>query len=254
MREGRDHQHAQGHGPLDGQVLKDKNMFGASRQKNYLYLDSEDPKALEYSCNADEAMAYLGIKRSRLTQISGQELPCARIKLDRYLRPMYRWSDLKEYQEFHRSSELSSNTRVSTADIAKKLDHFSGEVSQYFDFLTSKHEQILRENAAMKKQLTVLMTPKSRYVSSQPYDYGYGKKNDQWLSKIALLPGTHRTDILRRLLLSRRVPGRHNNEDKRVPSVSKGSLWSWCGPVNLGSGAPMIHRGYRNPRFLRDIS
>ena len=69
----------------------------SSKEDSVLYLEAHDPRAQEFNCNAQEAMEALGIKRSRLTQISGQTLPCARIKIGRYQRPMYRKKDLEQY-------------------------------------------------------------------------------------------------------------------------------------------------------------
>ena len=84
--------------------------LGASAEpaKSYLFLEPDSAEAHTFDCDATAAMTYLGIKRSRLTQISGRELPCARIKVDRYTRPMYRWTDVKSYHE-------STKTTVSYA-------------------------------------------------------------------------------------------------------------------------------------------
>lgn len=74
-----------------------QTLLGSS-EIEVLYLDLHDPRAAQFDVGADEAMEALGIKRSRLTQISGRTLPCARIKIGRYVRPMYRHQDIENYR------------------------------------------------------------------------------------------------------------------------------------------------------------
>lgn len=81
------------------------------------YLDHHDEEAREYNCDADEAMSILGIKRSRLTQISGKSLRCARVKMSRYTRPMFRRCDLEEYKKLLRvpQSHIASSNLITQA-------------------------------------------------------------------------------------------------------------------------------------------
>jgi chromosome segregation ATPase len=105
----------------------------------------------EFNWDADEVMEFLGIKRSRLTQISGKELRVARIRRDRYLRPVYREADVRDYQEWtratatHQSSSRAIETAIDSLD-----DRFS-------DILVVLQEKILqyedRSTALLRQQV-----------------------------------------------------------------------------------------------------
>lgn len=69
-----------------------------------VWIRGDEPYAPEFCIDADEAMNILGIKRSRLTQISGKELRVGRIKVDRYIKPFYRKQDLEEYLKWTRAT------------------------------------------------------------------------------------------------------------------------------------------------------
>lgn len=51
----------------------------------------------EFVLDADQVMAQLKIKRSRLTQISGRELRVGRRREGRYIKPYYRKQDVQDY-------------------------------------------------------------------------------------------------------------------------------------------------------------
>ena len=52
-----------------------------------VWLDDAAHLCEEFSMDADEVMQELGIKRSRLTQISGKELRVGRLRIDKYTKP-----------------------------------------------------------------------------------------------------------------------------------------------------------------------
>lgn len=62
-----------------------------------VWLRGDEDDVEEFSLDADQVMARLGIKRSRLTQISGKELRVGRIRIDRYTRPVFRPADVEAY-------------------------------------------------------------------------------------------------------------------------------------------------------------
>jgi len=110
----------------------------------------------EFNWDADQVMEFLGIKRSRLTQISGKELRVARIRRDRYLRPVYREADVRDYQEWtratatHQSSSRAIETAIDSLD-----DRFS-------DILVVLQEKLLqyedRSSTLLKQQVHKLDT------------------------------------------------------------------------------------------------
>src|SRR6478735_1247545 len=80
----------------------------------------------EFNWDAEQVMEFLGIKRSRLTQISGKELRVGRIRRDRYLRPIYRESDVRDYQEWTRATAThQSSSRAIEQAIDSLDDRFS---------------------------------------------------------------------------------------------------------------------------------
>jgi len=62
-----------------------------------VWLRGDEPWFSQFDLDADTTMAALGIKRSRLTQISGRDLRVGRVRMDRYIRPVYRSLDVEQY-------------------------------------------------------------------------------------------------------------------------------------------------------------
>ena len=62
-----------------------------------VWLRGDEPWFSQFDMDADTTMAALGIKRSRLTQISGRDLRVGRVRMDRYIRPVYRSFDVEQY-------------------------------------------------------------------------------------------------------------------------------------------------------------
>ncbi len=62
-----------------------------------VWLQGDEPYFEEFILDAEKVMEMLGIKRSRLTQISGRELRVGRTKIGRYVRPVYRQKDVEDY-------------------------------------------------------------------------------------------------------------------------------------------------------------
>lgn len=80
-------------------------------------LRGDEEFVADFLYDAQAAMEFLGIKRSRLTQISGRELRVGRVRQDRYIRPVYRKIDLDDYQSWTRktASHQSSSQAIETA-------------------------------------------------------------------------------------------------------------------------------------------
>ena len=76
-----------------------------------VWLRGDESYCEDFSLGADAVMEILGIKRSRLTQISGRELRVARRRDGRYVKPMYRPIDVEDYKDHARApmSHLKSS-------------------------------------------------------------------------------------------------------------------------------------------------
>ena len=91
-----------------------------------VHLLGDEELVEQFSVNADKAMEFLGIKRSRLTQISGRELRVGRVRQDRYLRPVYRVKDLEDYKSWTRSTATSqSSSKVMEKAISSIADQWN---------------------------------------------------------------------------------------------------------------------------------
>ena len=97
-----------------------------------VWLRGDESYAGEFSLDAEAVMESIGIKRSRLTQISGRELRVGRIRVDRYIRPMYRSCDVQEYKSWTRASASHSKSSTILKEAADELRSGSKELADQF--------------------------------------------------------------------------------------------------------------------------
>ena len=94
----------------------------------------------DFDLSADQAMEILGIKRSRLNQISGKDLRVGRAKIDRYVRPIYRSIDVNEYLQWSRSTATQKKSQEvideATAQLLLKAEELASLLSQENGVLT----------------------------------------------------------------------------------------------------------------------
>lgn len=69
-----------------------------------VWLRGDEPWFSQFDMDAESVMSALGIKRSRLTQISGKDLRVGRVRMDRYIRPVYRSLDVEQYLKWTRAT------------------------------------------------------------------------------------------------------------------------------------------------------
>lgn len=82
-----------------------------------VWLRGDEELCAEFVLDADEVMHLLGIKRSRLTQISGKDLRVGRMRRGRYVSPVYRPADVEAYANWTRAtaSHVKSSTLLNDA-------------------------------------------------------------------------------------------------------------------------------------------
>lgn len=94
----------------------------------------------DFDLSADQTMEILGIKRSRLNQISGKDLRVGRAKIDRYVRPIYRSIDVNEYLRWSRSSATQKKSQEvideATSKLLLKAEELASLLSQENGVLT----------------------------------------------------------------------------------------------------------------------
>jgi|GEM_PF-1944588 len=129
-----------------------------------VWLRGDEPFAGDFNLDADAAMNLLGIKRSRLTQISGRELRVGRIRIDRYIRPMYRKSDIDEYLSWTRATashlkssdvliaaanELREESKEVISHLDIKFRELSSEFGSQFNHVASETYRIQRDSSKL---------------------------------------------------------------------------------------------------------
>src|SRR5690606_25392082 len=140
-------------GKLQGAVIDgDINAasFDADDLPMIVWLRGDESYVSDFNISADDAMKALGIKRSRLTQISGKELRVGRIRVDRYIRPVYRQADIDAYLEWTRPTA----THIKSSDVllqaATELRSGSREMTdQINDHITQVQQQIQASQEAV---------------------------------------------------------------------------------------------------------
>lgn len=111
----------------------------------WLQGDEED-----FTLSAEDVMAALDIKRSRLTQISGRELRVGRRRVDRYLRPFYRPADVYSYQKSTRAALTRQRSAAAVNSVA--------------DDIEIRHKTLLQE---MTAQLSAAVTDTSQSLQKK---------------------------------------------------------------------------------------
>lgn len=101
-----------------------------------LWLRGDEAICDEFTVDADTAMQMLGIKRSRLTQISGRELRVGKIRIDRYIRPVFRPADIENYLQWTRASASHQKSAQAIELAAKKMDEQRETLLQLLDEFT----------------------------------------------------------------------------------------------------------------------
>ncbi len=107
----------------------------------------------EFTLTAEDVMAALDIKRSRLTQISGRELRVGRRRVDRYLKPFYRPADVHAYQELTRAALTRQRSAAAVSSVA--------------DDIETRHKNLLQETTT---QLRTALTDTSRTLQKNLRD------------------------------------------------------------------------------------
>jgi len=116
-----------------------------------VWLRGDEPYCGEFTLDPEHVMQQLGIRRSRLTQISGRELRVGKIRRDRYVRPVYRQIDVEEYAAQCRAT-------VSAQRTASVLDSATARLAETTAALPRRIEELLdsRLNALMNVMLSEL--------------------------------------------------------------------------------------------------
>ncbi len=116
-----------------------------------VWLRGDEPHFEAFTVDADEAMRRLGLKRSRLTQISGRELRVGRRRQGRYIKPYYRNDDIERYIEWVRPTASHDKSSRILFDAAEELAQKSTLVEKWFASEWKRSQTTLLES--LKREL-----------------------------------------------------------------------------------------------------
>lgn len=102
-----------------------------------VWLRGDEPFAGDFSLDADQVMAQLGIRRSRLTQISGKELRVGRMRKGRYVSPVYRPVDVDAYTAWTRPPATHQKAAEVIDEVVSRLDDRQEALQSGFELLVA---------------------------------------------------------------------------------------------------------------------
>lgn len=115
-----------------------------------VWLRGDEPWYPQFDLDADSVMERLNIKRSRLTQICGKDLRVGRVRVDRYIRPVFRSKDVDAYLQWTRATASHQKSSAAIKDAVDALQHQSAEIAKIVadashEFLHSLKQGFLAE-------------------------------------------------------------------------------------------------------------
>jgi hypothetical protein len=126
-----------------------------------VWLRGDEPVCDEFILDADHVMVQLGIRRSRLTQISGRELRVGRMRKGRYVSPVYRQTDVDAYRAWTRptASHLKASSVLNDAaqSLAQQKDELSEQIETGLDTAVETLEQRLRAESRAHEERSALV-------------------------------------------------------------------------------------------------
>lgn len=188
-------------GPMDLDTPSSRTLAGGVTQDENLEHDDETDLPLtvwlrgdesyvsEFELDADRVMELLGIKRSRLTQISGKELRVGRIRRGRYVAPVYRQEDVDMYRSWTRATASHVKSSSLLHEAAAALKDESSRVADALDAAASETkdavQQAVRDGnaktvALLDGSLTELTNQVAAFAAERRHE---AKRMDAWLSK-----------------------------------------------------------------------
>ena len=115
-----------------------------------VWLRGDEDYIEEFSLDADAAMGMLGIKRSRLTQLSGNEIRVGRRRIGRYVKPYYRKEDIDNYLKWSRSSATSNKSKAALAEAKEILESAVGDLQANLLDDVDKIKQLVQSRIDLK--------------------------------------------------------------------------------------------------------
>lgn len=136
-----------------------------------VWLRGDEPYCDSFSLNADQVMAELGVRRSRLTQISGRELRVGRRRDGRYIRPMFRPEDVEAYKSWSRAPATQAKSHHLVQEILDRMERDLNSFAELRDDLFSDFQKhIAPELTRIQSELSWQLKTLSQYFDAQILD------------------------------------------------------------------------------------
>jgi hypothetical protein len=113
-----------------------------------VWLRGDEPWFNQFDMDAESVMAALGIKRSRLTQISGKDLRVGRVRMDRYIRPVYRSLDVEQYLKWTRATASHQKSSDAIKIAVDQLQEQSTCIQSTLESISSTFTDSIRNEMA----------------------------------------------------------------------------------------------------------
>jgi hypothetical protein len=135
-----------------------------------VWLRGDEEYFSEFDMDADAVMQALGIKRSRLTQLSGKELRVGRMRVDRYIRPLYRSVDVQAYIDWSRAPLTQVKSSHAIQHAIDQLENRAVSFEAAMQTLSLDMSEVLRSSIEkLQKELPALTPDQSEGLSQVEY-------------------------------------------------------------------------------------
>jgi hypothetical protein len=135
-----------------------------------VWLRGDEEHCADFSLDAEAVMDQLGIKRSRLTQISGRELRVGRIRRGRYISPVYRQVDVETYLAWTRATASQQKSASLVGEATAELLEHSERLSDYLQSIPDQLTSVLRDDIS---RATLHVTAELRRILDQAHGVTY---------------------------------------------------------------------------------
>lgn len=118
-----------------------------------VWIRGDEPYAGDFSLSVEDVMTALGIKRSRLTQISGRELRVGKTRVDRFIKSVYRQADLDEYRAWTRPT---ATHQKSASIVREAIDGLHEEQKAITERLAAVAQEVDAKVGGLLEELDTL--------------------------------------------------------------------------------------------------
>lgn len=157
-------------------MSEEPSVINTQKLEKNLHLQGDEEYFDEFSCTAEDAMDFLGIRRTRLRDISGHELRVGRKREGRYVRPFYRKCDLEEYRDIQEKKASSARRQGASFQMLSSVIE-----NQSVQITTQVESELKSRVETLANQTNSTFSKLEEFVSNQNLKLGFrlGKRIDE---------------------------------------------------------------------------